>query len=83
MCLRTMRPGLGNVSYGFAGTIVPDDERERLVELDDVGIVRTEAPNALYQHLHDTVMPIRLLRPEQYDLRSTEHRVHPRTLTVY
>lgn len=62
MCLRTMRPGLGNVSYGFAGTIVPDDERERLVELDDVGIVRTEAPNALYQHLHDTVMPIRLLR---------------------
>lgn len=62
MCLRTMRPGLGNVSYGFAGTIVPDDERERLVELDDVGIVRTEAPNALYQHLHDTVMPVRLLR---------------------
>ena len=62
MCLRTMRPGLGNVSYGFAGTIVPDDERERLVELDDVGIVRTEAPNALYQHLHDTVMPIKLLR---------------------
>ena len=48
MCLRTMRPGLGHVSYGFAGTIVPDDERERLVELDDVGIVRTEAPNALY-----------------------------------
>ena len=62
MCLRTMIPGRRHLSYGFAGTIVPDDERERLVELDDVSIVRTEAPNALYQHLHDTVMPIRLLR---------------------
>ena len=46
-------------SYGLAGTIVPDDERERLVEFHDVGVVRTEASNALNQHLHDMVMPLR------------------------
>ena len=59
MCKCMVGPGLEHESYGFAGTIVPDNERERLVELDNVGVVRTEAPDALYQHLHDIVMPIR------------------------
>lgn len=38
--------------YRFPGPVVPDNERERLVEFDDMRIVWTEAPDALDEHLH-------------------------------
>ena len=57
ICIGTVGPELRHGSYGFAGTIVPNDECEWLVELDNMGVVRTEAPDALYEHLHDMVMP--------------------------
>ena len=39
-------------TYRLPRTVVPDDERERLVERDLLLIVRTKGPNALYrQHV--------------------------------
>ena len=40
-------------SYSLAGAIVPHDQGERPVELDDPLVVRAEAPDALDQHLVD------------------------------
>lgn len=61
MSICMVGPELRHGSYGFAGAIVPNNECEWPVKLDNMGIVRTEAPDALYEHLHDMVMPLRIL----------------------
>jgi ATP-dependent phosphoenolpyruvate carboxykinase len=40
-----------HAAYRLASTIGPHDERERLVELDDVVVIRAKAANALHEHL--------------------------------
>jgi hypothetical protein len=37
--------------YRLPGSIVPNNEGERLVELDDMCVVWAEAPDALDEHL--------------------------------
>ena len=48
LCMCMIEAGLRRQAYRLAGTVVPDNERERLVELDNMGVVRAEAPDALY-----------------------------------
>ena len=39
-------------THRFAGSVVPDNQCQGLVEFYNVSIVRAEAPNALDEHLH-------------------------------